>query len=80
MNVKVLCFAALREETGFRERDVAVEEGSTIGDLWKRLQEEFESLRSVPMPLVAVNETYAAAGEVLRPGDEVALIPPVAGG
>jgi molybdopterin converting factor small subunit len=33
-----------------------------------------------PSPLVAVNEHYAGADQVLRAGDEVAVIPPVAGG
>ena len=31
-------------------------------------------------PLVAVNEEYARYDRVLVPGDELALIPPVAGG
>ena len=29
---------------------------------------------------VAVNQEYARAGDVLREGDEVALLPPVSGG
>src|SRR5947209_4921260 len=33
-----------------------------------------------PVPMVAVNEQYASQDRELRQGDEVALIPPVAGG
>ena len=33
-----------------------------------------------PAPLIAINQEYAAPGDVIRTGDEVALIPPVAGG
>ncbi len=33
-----------------------------------------------PSPLIAVNATYASAMQVLADGDEVAIIPPVAGG
>jgi len=33
-----------------------------------------------PSPLLAVNATYASPGAVIRGGDEVAIIPPVAGG
>ena len=36
--------------------------------------------RLPPSPLVAVNERYARLDQVLHPGDEVAVIPPVAGG
>jgi len=32
------------------------------------------------LPLVAVNCSYASKGTAVRDGDEVALIPPVAGG
>ena len=31
-------------------------------------------------PLTAINESYAAPDSVLRDGDELAFIPPVAGG
>ena len=33
-----------------------------------------------PSPLLAVNATYATATASVRHGDEVAIIPPVAGG
>jgi molybdopterin converting factor small subunit len=36
--------------------------------------------RLPPAPLVAVNERYARPDQVLRAGDAVAVIPPVAGG
>ncbi len=36
--------------------------------------------RALPKPLVAVNHVYAKPGTPVRSGDEVALIPPVAGG
>jgi molybdopterin synthase catalytic subunit len=30
--------------------------------------------------MIAINESYATPGDVLRDGDELAFIPPVAGG
>jgi sulfur-carrier protein len=33
-----------------------------------------------PRPMIAVNHSYAAYEQALHPGDEVAVIPPVAGG
>ena len=36
--------------------------------------------RLPPRPLVAVNQEYASASTALHGGEEVAVIPPVAGG
>lgn len=36
--------------------------------------------RALPRPVVAVNHRYAKPDAPVRAGDEVALIPPVAGG
>jgi molybdopterin converting factor small subunit len=36
--------------------------------------------RPLPKPTIAVNHRYARPGTPVRAGDEVALIPPVAGG
>ena len=38
-----------------------------------------QELRELPL-LYAINEAYVSSGTILQDGDEVALIPPVAGG
>ena len=57
-----------------------VPNGSTVGELLRHLHSLDPERRLPPAPLVAVNERYARPDQVLRPGDEVAVIPPVAGG
>ena len=80
MRVEVLLFAALKDEIG---PTVAVEvrEPATVADLRRALESVHPALaRFGRRAMVAVNEAWAADGEPVRPGDTVALLPPVAGG
>ena len=61
-------------------RGVSVPPGATVGDMVARVQAAGGAERLPPRPLVAVNQAYASYDHVLVAGDEIALIPPVAGG
>jgi molybdopterin converting factor subunit 1 len=79
--VRVLLFAALREAAGARELTVTLPEGATVADLRAELAEAYPALAPLlPNSGVAVNQELAEPDAPLRPGDEVALIPPVSGG
>jgi molybdopterin converting factor subunit 1 len=80
MTITALFFASYADTFGRDRMEVEVPNGSTVGDLMRQLQALDEEGRLPPSPLVAVNERYARPDHVLRPGDEVAVIPPVAGG
>jgi len=80
MTVTVLLFASYAEALGKSAVDVDVGSGATVSDLLMRLREMPGADRLPPAPLVAVNEEYATRDRVLAQGDEVAVIPPVAGG
>lgn len=55
--------------------------GSRVSDLWDVLSREIPYLGRFPSaPPVAVNRAYVLFGTVLAEGDEVAFLPPVAGG
>ena len=76
MRVTVRLFAMLRERAGSGEMVLDLPEGARVSDALDRLGDIAEGL-----PLVmAVNREYAPAEQVLDPGDELALIPPVSGG
>jgi molybdopterin synthase catalytic subunit len=76
MEVSVRLFAMLRERAGARELTLDLPEGASVRDALDRLGELADGL-----PLVlAVNREYAPEDQVLAPGDELALIPPVSGG
>ncbi|MDE2763596.1 MAG: MoaD/ThiS family protein [Gemmatimonadota bacterium] len=81
MEVTVLLFAAHRERVGVPSAVVSLPDGSTVRTLLSRLRGLGGGWRDLPpAPAVAVNRRYASGDSVLADGDEVALIPPVAGG
>jgi MoaE-MoaD fusion protein len=72
----VRLFAMLRERAGAREVTLQLPDGARVSDALAELGPIAEGL-----PLVmAVNREYAPEDQVLDPGDELALIPPVSGG
>ena len=85
MRVRVLYFAALREQVGKPGEELELPEGiTTVAALRSHLasrggawQSAFAEPRLVRM---AVNQDMARATTSIRPGDEIAFFPPVTGG
>jgi len=78
--VRVLLFAGLAELAGRRELALSVPEGELdVARLVARLA-ALEPALATRNFRVAVNRRYAQPADVVHPGDEVALIPPVSGG
>jgi len=76
VEVTIRLFAMLRERAGAREITLELPDGARVADAIGALGEIAAGL-----PLVmAVNREYAPEDQVLDPGDELALIPPVSGG
>lgn len=81
MKIRLLFFAVLRDIAGRGEKEIEVPEGTRAADVWLRLRDRHPELRDyIQPPMIAVNESYVGAEELLRDGDELAFIPPVAGG
>lgn len=81
MNIRLLFFAVLRDITGKSEDSLELPDGTRAGEVWQLLRDRHQALRDyVQPPMIAVNESYVTADEPLRDGDELAFIPPVAGG
>ncbi|MEA5415324.1 MoaD/ThiS family protein [Synechococcus sp. BA-132 BA5] len=83
--VRVRLFAALRERAGWGERLVPLTASPTsAADLWHRLALDEGSAAGAagvpPSIRVAINQVFATADTPLRPGDEVAFLPPITGG
>ena len=80
MNVTVLLFASYADLLGTRSLQVELPAGATVQELVKRLSTLPGASHLPPRPLVAVNRSYAKESTVLKLGDEIAVVPPVAGG
>jgi len=80
MELRVLLFASYADAFGASAIDVAVRDGATVRELLAKVEEMAVGHTLPPSPLVAVNLEYATPNDFIHAGDEVALIPPVAGG
>ena len=80
MTVTVRLFASYAESLGKTEIEMRLHDGATVADVVQSLASASGAHRLPPSPLVAVNCVYATPVTRLSDGDEVAIIPPVAGG
>ena len=80
MTVRVLLFASYADAIGQPELLLDLAEGSSVADVMAKVRQLAGGRALPPSPLVAVNAAYASPSAAVKPGDEVAIIPPVAGG
>jgi molybdopterin converting factor subunit 1 len=81
--VDVLLFASAADAFGAAQVRLAVRPGATAGELRAALLAAAREAGGPALPpacRLAVNQRFATADQPIAPGDEVALIPPVAGG
>ncbi|MDG2334243.1 MAG: molybdopterin converting factor subunit 1 [Myxococcota bacterium] len=81
MKVKVRLFGSLREEAGQPEIEMELDSGARVADLRGQLARRYPSVEALGDRLrMAVNLEFSSDEGTLAEGDEVALLPPVAGG
>ncbi|MFN4088285.1 MAG: molybdopterin converting factor subunit 1 [Alphaproteobacteria bacterium] len=83
--MRILYFAWLRSKAGVGEEEVAppphvATVGALIDWLAQRSPRHAEALANRGVVRAAVNQEHVTADHPVRPGDEVALFPPVTGG
>jgi molybdopterin synthase catalytic subunit/molybdopterin synthase sulfur carrier subunit len=79
--VRVLAFAGARDVLGAAELELPLPAPCTAAELLQSVCARYPALTPYRGSIrVAVNGVYAAPGDPVTSGDEVALIPPVAGG
>jgi molybdopterin converting factor subunit 1 len=80
MTVRVLLFASYADAVGRPEVSIDLPAGARVRDVLDRVRSMVAGKRVPEKPLVAVNQRYARDDQPVSANDEVAIIPPVAGG
>lgn len=81
MRIQVLYFAVFRERLGRDEEALELADGATVADAIDALASAHPAVATLRGQFrVAVNQEFSDEAHALADGDEVALIPPVAGG
>ncbi|MCI0434693.1 MAG: MoaD/ThiS family protein [Gemmatimonadetes bacterium] len=81
MRIRLLFFALYRDLSGTDALEIDVPTGSTAAQAVERARRAGTGFsRLPPNPAIAVNLAVASSDTVLHEGDELALLPPVAGG
>jgi molybdopterin converting factor small subunit len=79
--VSVRFFARYAELAGCTWSHVNVDPPATVADVIARVREVFPGTRDLPpRPLAALNQRQVKLDASVSDGDEVALLPPLAGG
>ena len=81
MQIRVLFFGVLKDLSGKASDSLSLPENATLGDVLSHYERIIPRLKETASSLaMSVNQEYAGPATRLRPGDEVALLPPVSGG
>jgi len=80
MKLRILAFGITRDIMGGSNLQLSVDNVATVGELKQELLRRYPALHGIASLMIAVNSTYAADTDPIKPADEVAVIPPVSGG
>ena len=81
MKIRVQFYAQLRDLIGMRELDVDLAEGATVHDLLEKVYAQQPALRPYDKSiLIGAAVEFVDRNYKLKPGDEIAIMPPVQGG
>jgi molybdopterin converting factor small subunit len=80
MKLSIQLFGITRDIVGQAHMEYFAGDAPTVQHLLDSLRVQYPALAGLRSLVVAVNNEYAEAGQRLDARDEIALIPPVAGG
>lgn len=78
--MNILAFGIAKEILGGQSTDIQLGENTTVEALNTILKKQYPQLEKLTSFAIAVNGVYADDEQIIQPGDEVAIIPPVSGG
>ncbi len=81
ISVRVLVFAKFAELLAREEIDVTIAPPATVGDVIAKIRASIPAAKALPPELLcARNRAHASPSDTVSDGDELALLPPLAGG
>ena len=80
MTIRVLLFASYADAIGSAQVAIDLPAGARVRDVLERVKALAAGKRIPDKPMVAVNHRYARDDQAISSTDEIAIIPPVAGG
>ena len=79
--VLVKFFASARDIVGKKDLQMEIEKDSKVEDIMDDIFEKYPDLKDMEdQLLISVNKDRTDKGEILKDGDEIAVMPPVTGG
>jgi MoaD family protein len=81
MKIHVQFYAQLRDLIGTREMDIDLGDDATVRDLLEKIYSQQPALRSHDKSiLIGAGVEFVDRNHKLKPGEEIAIMPPVQGG
>jgi len=81
MRINIQFFSQLKEISGAGDMTLELVEGSTVADLLAQLYQRFPTLEKWDANLlIGVGVEFVPRDHLLRPNEEIAIMPPVQGG
>lgn len=80
VTLRVLLFGSYAETLGVDSLEVTLDSPATVGDALERLRAFPGGEKLPPRPLCALNLSQVSVNAPLSRGDELAVLPPLAGG
>ena len=81
MNIHVQFYAQLRDLIGSREMEIDLAEDATVRDLLEKIYSKQPALRSHDKSiLIGAGLKFVDRNHKLKPGEEIAIMPPMQGG
>jgi len=79
--VLVKFFASARDIVGKKDIEMEIEKNCKVEDIMESIFEEYPELKDMKdQLLISVNKDRTDKNEILKDGDEIAVMPPVTGG
>ena len=81
--VNIRFFAVMKKLCGREQMEIKIDGPTTLRDILNKVEKEVPKIREIikeGRSLISINQELANEETIVRSGDEIALLPPFAGG